>query len=73
MKKRKIKKEANKMKERIAYIKDFAEKMGYEVSEYKYTHCGNGRPCLYVGLIGTCDAEGEPFSWAWYLDTEEEV
>lgn len=61
------------MKERIAYIKDFAEKMGYEISEYEYTHCDNGRPCFYVALIGTCDAEGEPFAWAWYLDTEEEV
>ncbi len=60
------------MKERIAYIKDFAKKMGYEISEYKYTHCDNGRPCLCVELIGTCDSEGNPFVWAWYLDTEEE-
>jgi hypothetical protein len=60
------------MKERIAYIKDFAEKMEYEVKEYKYNHCDNGRPCLGIELIGTYDSEGEPFAWAWYLDTGEE-
>ena len=72
MKKRKIKKKVSKMEERIAYIKNFAEKMGYKISEHKYNHNINGRPCFCIELIGTWDAEGEPFAWAWYLDTEEE-
>lgn len=61
------------MKKEIAYIKEFAEKMGYDTNEYKFTHCENHRPCYCIELVGTCDSEGEAFQWSWYLDTEEEL
>ena len=60
------------MENRIAIIKDFANKMGYEIYESKYNHCYNDRPCYSIELIGTSDSEGNPFAWAWYLDTKEE-
>ena len=60
------------MKNRIKIIKEFAEKMDYEISVHRYKAYGYGRPCKSIELIGTIDSEGNPFSWAWYLDTFEE-
>jgi len=59
------------MKEKIEIIKDFAKKMGYKTREYNYIW--NGRNCLGIELLGTLDSEGNPFEWAWYLDTKEEI
>ena len=61
------------MEEKIGIIKDFAKKMGYTIKETKYKHDFNNRPCYMIELIGTLDGEGEPYSWAWYLDTKEEM
>ena len=61
------------MNEQISIIKDFAEKMGYEIHEEDYKHCRNGRPCHSIELIGTSDGEGYPYGWAWYTDTNEPV
>ena len=47
--------------------------MGYTTNETKYKHGFNNRLCYMIELIGTSDSEGEPYSWAWYLDTKEEV
>ena len=47
--------------------------MGYTIKETKYQHDFNNRPCYMIELIGTLDCEGEPYSWAWYLDTKKEV
>lgn len=59
------------MKEKIEIIKDFAKKMGYTAIEDKYTY--KGRPCYSIELLETGDIEGNPYSWAWYLDTGEEM
>ena len=59
------------MKEKIKIIKDFAKKMGYKTREYNYSW--NSRKCHSIELLGTSDSEGNPFEWAWYLDTEEEI
>ena len=61
------------MEKQIEIIKDFAKKMGYTIKETKYQHDFNNRPCYMIELIGTLDGEGEPYSWAWYLDTKKEV
>ena len=61
------------MEKKIEIIKDFAKKMGYTIKETKYQHDFNNRPCYMIELIGTLDGEGEPYSWAWYLDTKKEV
>lgn len=61
------------MTKRIEIIRDFAEKMGYEVNEIEYTHCRNHRKCYSIELTGTWDGEGYPFSWSWYLDDYTEV
>ena len=73
MKIKKSEKRKDFMNERIAIIKDFARKMGYEIIEQEYSHCSNGRPCYLIELGGTCDAEGDSYGWAWYMDTFEEV
>ena len=57
---------------RTEYIYRFAEEMGYETHVEEYHHCINGRPCIAIELIGTCDSEGNAYSWAWYTDTWEE-
>ena len=61
------------MKRKIEIIKNFAKEMGYEIREEKYYHYKNGRPCYHIELLGTIDNEGDPYSWAWFLDTEEEM
>ena len=60
------------MEKRIAIIKDFAEKMDYEVYELNYSNYINNRPCYSIELGGTSDSEGNCYSWAWYTDTFEE-
>lgn len=57
---------------RLMIIRKFAEQMGYGINESDYTHCFNNRPCHSIELLGTCDSEGDPYSWAWYTDTWEE-
>lgn len=61
------------MEKKIEIIKEFAKKMGYITKETKYKHAFNNRPCYMIELIGTLDGEGEPYSWAWYLDTKKEI
>lgn len=58
------------IQKKIEIIKDFAKKMGYTIDEYKCEH--EGRPCYSIELLETCDIEGNPYSWAWYLDTGKE-
>ena len=57
------------MEERIAIIKKFAQDMGYTVDEDTYKSCVNSRPMYAIYLNETSDGEGEPYGWAWYLDT----
>ena len=59
--------------EKIEIIKKFAKDMGYTIDTYYYTHCFNGKKCFGIELIGTSDAEGNPYSWAWYVETGQEV
>lgn len=73
MKKNRKEQRMEEMNRRIAIIKDFANKMGYEPYEDDYTHCHNGRPCHCIELGGTVDSEGNSYSWAWYRDTYEEL
>ena len=61
------------MKEKLEIIRKFAYDMGYSVNEYPYTHCKTGRPCYTIELNETCDSEGNPYTWCWYTDTEEEI
>lgn len=72
MKKNRKEQRMEEMNRRIAIIKDFAKKMGYETYEEDYDHCSNGRPCHSISLEGTADSEGNEYSWAWYRDTYEE-
>lgn len=72
---------SNISRNKIDAIKDFASKMDYEINEYNYTYARNwpcdkgkyGRPCYCIELIGTCDSEGDPYSWSWFVDTGTEV
>lgn len=73
MKMKKSEKRKEFMNERIAIIKDFAEKMGYDIIEQKYSHCRDDRPCYSIELGGTYDSEGNSYIWAWYMDTFEEI
>ena len=72
MKKNKKEIRKEKMNERISYIKEFAKKMGYSINDYEYENCINSRPSRSVELLGTSDVEGNPYGWAWYIDTYEE-
>ena len=62
------------MEKELAIIRDFANKMGYEVNEYAYTTYSynpkdTGRPAYIIELEGTSDSEGNPYCWAWFTDT----
>lgn len=59
------------MKRKIEIIKRFAKDMGYEIEESRYNY--HNRPCYMIELIGTSDSEGNYYSWAWYIDKEEEI
>lgn len=61
------------MENRIKIIKDFAFKMGYEVYIDEYESCRDGRPMISIELSETYDGDGNPYSWAWYTDTYEEL
>ena len=61
------------MEKRIKIIKDFAAKMGYTYYIDKYKSCIDGRPMKSIELNETSDSEGNPYAWAWYLDTYEEL
>ena len=61
------------MEEKLRIIREFAKAMDYEINEYDYIHCRNKRKCHSIELIGTHDSEGDAFSWAWYLDTGEQI
>lgn len=61
-----------KAQERIDCIRRFAKDMGYTAFEENYNDYHNGRPCHSIELTGTCDSEGNSYSWAWYTDTWEE-
>lgn len=79
---KKTKKEERKKlaEKRIEIIKRFASEMGYTTWEEDYitTICGkgrfeSGRPAHIIELSKTADSEGNPYSWAWYTDTWEEM
>ena len=67
------------MERKIKIIKKFAQDMGYTCYEEDYT-CSNPyhrqsykRKAHSIELSETSDSEGNPFSWAWFLDTYEEM
>ena len=64
---------SNEIKQKIEIIKDFANKMDYAIKEAFYDDYFNNRPMYGIDLIGTSDSDGNPFGWAWYLDTQEEL
>ena len=62
-----------KVQKQLITIRRFAKEMGYKTCESNYEHPINNRQCHYIELLGTWDSDGEPFTWAWYTDTWEEV
>ena len=62
---------------KIEIIKQFATDMGYETWEEDYTTSAcfrdGGRPAHSIELDGKYDCEGNPYCWAWYTDTWEEM
>lgn len=65
---------------KIEIIKNFARQMGYETDVYEYNYAGYRRrevkeneKCIAIDLIGTADSEGNPYSWAWSLQTGREI
>jgi len=61
------------MIKKLEIIRDFGNKMGYEINEIEYTHYLNHRKCYTIELISTCDCDGYPYNWSWYLDDYTEV
>ena len=59
--------------DKIKIIKQFGKDMGYKVHTCYYTHGFNQKPCFEIELYGTCDSEGNPYAWAWYVETGQEV
>lgn len=70
---KKLEQRMMKANQRIKYIKQFAKNMGYEAWEDDYTSWKNNRPCHSIELAGKQDSEGNPYCWAWYTDTWEEM
>lgn len=58
---------------KIEIIKQFAKDMGYKTETYYYNHYYNQKRCFEISLCGTWDSEGNPYSWAWYVETGKEV
>lgn len=61
------------IKEKVNFIKDFAKNMGYNIYEDYYKSWINNRPAYFIELCETSDSEGNPYSWAWYTDTWDEI
>ena len=63
------------IQEKLKIIREFAKKMNYEICEGEYREYGypDGRLCSSIELLGTSDSEGNPYIWAWYLDTGKEM
>lgn len=64
----------------VNLIKKFASDMGigwfdeYYSFDAIHLHDNNqGRPCYMIALEDTADNEGNPYSWAWFLDTGEKM
>lgn len=60
------------MLEKIKIIKEFAEKMGYEVNEIITSGLGI-RSTYTIELIDTCDSLGYPYVWKFDVWTGEEI
>lgn len=78
MKETKKEKRKELAEKKIEIIKRFASEMGYTTWEEDYiasTFRGHGddRPAHIIELSETADNEGNPYSWAWYTDTWEEM
>lgn len=58
---------------KVKAVRKFAEEMGYDTDSWYYTHFDNDRPAFVIVLLGTFDSEGNPFDFAWYMDTGEEI
>lgn len=69
----KITERAKIAKQRANIIRDFAKKMGYTVSTDNYKHSTNKRPIYIMELLETYDSVYNPYCWAWYTDTWEEI
>ena len=78
MKETKKEKRKELAEKRIEIIKRFASEMGYTTWEEDYiasTFRGHrdDRPAHIIELSETADNEGNPYAWAWYTDTWEEM
>jgi hypothetical protein len=61
------------MERKIEAIEEFAEKMGYMVVIEHFSNRICERPMVWISLQGTCMPSGEPYDWAFFTDTYEEL
>ena len=58
---------------KVKAIRKFAKEMGYTTDSYYYYPYDSARPAFAICLCETSDSEGNPYEWAWYMDTGEEM
>ena len=63
---------------KVKAIRNFAKEMGYTTDSYYYNteslyNNDISRPAFYIELVETSDSDGYSYSWAWYMDTGEEL
>lgn len=57
----------------VKALKRFCTDMGYTYHTEYFTHCSTHEKCFSFEINETCDSEGNPYAWAWSMETGKEL